>query len=48
MKLERNDDRTIGPSAGERQRVADEFGAVEGLHQTLARLEEHLNTKGLL
>jgi uncharacterized protein YndB with AHSA1/START domain len=36
------------PSAEERKRVADEFGAVEGLRQTLDRLEEHVTTKGVL
>jgi len=32
-------------SAAQRDKVAKEFGAVEGLHQTLERLGEHLANK---
>ncbi len=34
------------PSAAERDRVAEKYGAVEGAKQTLARLAEHLATMG--
>ena len=34
--------RMVFPSAAERDRVAKEFGAIEGAQQTLARLEEYL------
>ena len=34
--------RMLFESAELRDRVAEEYGAVEGLHQTLGRLAEHL------
>lgn len=34
--------RMVFESAAERERVAEKFGAVEGLHQTLDRLTEHV------
>ena len=34
--------RSVFESAALRNKVADEYGAVEGMHQTLARLGEHL------
>ena len=34
--------RMLFPSAEERDRVVKEYGADEGLNQTLERLEEHL------
>ncbi|MDQ6867802.1 MAG: SRPBCC family protein [Pseudomonadota bacterium] len=34
------------PSAAERDRVAEKYGAVEGAKQTLERLAEHLATMG--
>jgi uncharacterized protein YndB with AHSA1/START domain len=38
--------RAVFPSAAERDRVAKDYGAVEGAQQTLARLAEHLETMG--
>jgi uncharacterized protein YndB with AHSA1/START domain len=38
--------RAVFPSAAERDRVAKDYGAVEGAQQTLARLAEHLKTMG--
>jgi uncharacterized protein YndB with AHSA1/START domain len=34
--------RMVFPTAELRDRVADEFGAIEGLHDTMARFAEHL------
>jgi uncharacterized protein YndB with AHSA1/START domain len=39
--------RAVFPTAAERDRVAKEYGAVEGGKQTLARLDEHLAATGL-
>ncbi len=39
--------RAVFPTAAERDRVAKEYGAVEGGKQTLARLDEHLAGTGL-
>jgi uncharacterized protein YndB with AHSA1/START domain len=36
--------RAIFPTAAERDRVVKEYGAIEGAHQHLARLAEHLKT----
>lgn len=38
--------RMLFPSAAERDRVAEKYGAVEGAIQTLERLAEHLTTMG--
>jgi uncharacterized protein YndB with AHSA1/START domain len=38
--------RAVFPSAAERDRVVEEYGAAEGATQTLARLAEHLETMG--
>ena len=38
--------RMLFPSAAERNRVAEKYGAVEGARQTLERLAEHLATMG--
>jgi uncharacterized protein YndB with AHSA1/START domain len=38
--------RMLFPSAAERDRVAEKYGAVEGAKQCLARLAEHLATMG--
>lgn len=38
--------RMLFASAAERDRIAREFGAIEGAHQTLNRLAEHLLVKG--
>jgi uncharacterized protein YndB with AHSA1/START domain len=38
--------RMVFSSAAEREKVAVEYGAIEGGHQTLARLHEHLATMG--
>ena len=35
--------RMVFPSAEERDRIAEKFGAVEGLEQTLGRLAEYVN-----
>ncbi len=37
--------RSVFPSAGDRERVASEYGAIEGAKQTLERLAEHLRSK---
>lgn len=34
----------VFPSAAARDQVVKEYGALEGAHQTLARLAEHLKT----
>jgi uncharacterized protein YndB with AHSA1/START domain len=36
--------RAVFPSAAERDRVAEKYGAVEGAHQHLGRLAQHLAT----
>jgi uncharacterized protein YndB with AHSA1/START domain len=36
--------RAVFPTAAERDRVAKEYGAIEGAHQHLGRLAEHLKT----
>lgn len=38
--------RMVFPSVEERDRVVREYGALEGAHQTLARLEEHIAREG--
>ena len=38
--------RMLFPSAAALRRVAEEYGAIEGAHQTLARLAEHLKSAG--
>jgi uncharacterized protein YndB with AHSA1/START domain len=38
--------RAVFPSVAERDRVARDYGAVEGGQQTLARLAEHIKTMG--
>jgi uncharacterized protein YndB with AHSA1/START domain len=38
--------KALFPSAAERDRVAEKYGAVEGAKQTLERLAEHLATMG--
>ena len=38
--------RAVFPSAAERDRVVEEYGAAEGATQTLARLAGHLETMG--
>jgi hypothetical protein len=34
----------VFPSAAQRDKTAKKFGAIEGLHQTLERLANHVST----